>query len=159
MIEQRAHVVYIDDKYAWVEARRYSVCGDCKLNSSCGTALMDRLFARSPLRVRALNTVNAQIGDRVSVGIPEQGLVKGSLAIYAVPLIVMLTLSLLGAALPIDRVTPEVVSILSALLGLMIGFGWLAVFARRVSHHPQYNPIVLRLISPARAPISDHYTE
>ena len=158
MIEQRALVVYIEGEYAWVEARRSPVCGGCKFSSGCGMAFLDKLFARPPLRVRAFNSINAQIGDRVSVGIPEQGLVKGSLAIYAVPLILMVTLSLLGAALPIDHVSQEAVSILLALLGLVIGFSWLAVFARRVSHHPQYNPTILHLISPA-APISDHNTE
>ena len=152
-------MVYIDDEYAWVEARHNAVCGGCKLNGGCGTALLGKFFGRSSVRVRALNPINAQIGDQVAVGIPEQALVKGSLAIYAVPLVFMLTLSLLGAALPIDHVSQEAMSILLALLGLVIGFAWLAVFARRISRHPHYDPIILRLVSQARAPISDHYIE
>lgn len=159
MIEERASVVYVEDEFAWIEAQRHAVCGACKRNGGCGMAILDKFFGRASLRVRALNPVNAQIGDQVFVGISEQGLVKGSMAIYAVPLFCMLSLSLLGAALPIRVVSQEMISILLALLGLLIGFGWLAVFTRRISHHPHYNPVILRRVPQEQATISDQYTE
>jgi len=159
VIEKRASVVYVEEEFAWIEAQRHSVCGVCERNEGCGVAILDKLFRRASLRFRALNLVNAQIGDQVFVGIPEQGLVKGSMAIYAVPLFCMLSLSLLGAALPISVESQETISIFLALLGLMIGFGWLAVFARRISHHPHYNAVILRRVSQEQATLSDQHTE
>lgn len=144
MIEERASVVCVEEDFAWIEAQRRSTCGRCNLNKGCGTAVLDKLFGRATVRVRALNPINAQIGEEVAVGIPEQGLVKGSIAVYAVPLIFMLSLALLGVVIPSSVFPQETISILLAVLGLILGFGWLAIFARRVSHHPHYNPVILR---------------
>ena len=159
MIEERASVVYVEDGFAWIEAQRNSVCGSCRLNNGCGVAILDKVFGRASSRVRALNPVNARIGDQVTVGIPEQGLVKGSMAIYAVPLFCMLSLSLLGAALPIGVVSQETSSILLALLGLVIGFGWLALFARRVNEHPHYNLVILRRVPQDQVTFPNQHTE
>ena len=159
MIEERASVVHVEDQFAWIEAQRNTVCGGCSLNNGCGVAILDNYFGRRFARVRALNPINARTGDQVAVGIPEQGVVKGSLAIYAVPLLCMLCFTLLGAALPIRVMSQETSSILFALLGLVIGFGWLALFARRVNHHPHYNLVVIRRVSRDQATFSEQHTE
>lgn len=145
MIEETASVVRTDGDFAWVETQRQSACGSCAGSKGCGTAALSKVLGKRRTEVRALNRAGARVGDRVIIGIEESALVRGSLAVYAVPLLVMLLGAGLGEAL--GRAPGADANSLSmgfGLIGLGLGFLWLRRFTRRASRDPRYQPVVLR---------------
>lgn len=98
-----------------VETQIKSTCGSCEAQSNCGTGAIAKVFAtkRETLRFR-LNEI-VEVGQKVSLGIPEENLLKASVMVYCLPL-----LSLVLSALAGQTLLP--------LLGLMAE-GWLILFS------------------------------
>ncbi|MEW5756946.1 MAG: SoxR reducing system RseC family protein [Pseudomonadota bacterium] len=143
MIEETARVVAIEGEFAWVETERKSTCQSCAANKGCGTAVLSQTVGKRLARMKALNEAKARVGARVLVGIDEQALVRGSLAVYGVPLACML-----GAAIVMDLlVGAELAVILGGMLGLAGGFFWLRYFAERISKNANYQAVILREIA------------
>jgi sigma-E factor negative regulatory protein RseC len=143
MIEEHARVVRVEGAYAWIEIRRESVCGQCGARNGCGTATLAKVLGRRCTRLRVLNPVGAESGDEVSVGIREQALLRGSLAVYAVPLLSMIALAMLGGLIAGDSAYREGLSLALGGLGLALGLGWVARFSRAIATDPRYQPVIL----------------
>ena len=145
MIEETARVLALEGEgLAWLETQRQSVCGQCAVNKGCGTSALAQLFGKRHTRVLALNKAGAGVGDLVVVGVPEAALVRGSLWLYAVPMLGLLLGSILGRALLAGMSSGEAASILCGFGGLALGFYVVNLHARRVSRDPRYQPVVLR---------------
>jgi sigma-E factor negative regulatory protein RseC len=87
MIEENGQVVKVeDDGMVWVETRRQSTCGACADRQGCGTSVLASVLGQRQAPVRVINSIGAVAGDQVVIGVPESGLLRGSLAVYAVPL-------------------------------------------------------------------------
>lgn len=146
MIEENARVVAVEGDVAWVETRRNSVCGSCAANKGCGTTALAKVVGVKYTRLRVLNAIAAKAGDEVVIGIEENALVRGSLAMYAVPIVLLLVFAGLGDALnnQMQITTSETVSVVSGLLGLAGGFFWVSRYAGKISHDGRYQPVMLR---------------
>ncbi|ACL72172.1 SoxR reducing system RseC family protein [Thioalkalivibrio sulfidiphilus] len=142
MIEEQARVISVEQGHAWVETQRRSTCGSCAANKGCGTSVIAKMVGNRRSRVRAIDPVGVRLGDEVVVGIEEAALVRGSLAVYTVPLITLLVGALLARWL--WPAAGEPVVVLSGLAGLAAGLVWLRLFAGRVSSDPRYQPVILR---------------
>lgn len=87
MLEARGRIVAIEDGMAWVESPRQSACGSCVSKGHCGTGLLgDALTGARVSRIAVRNTLDAQVGDEVVLGLPEDGVVRASLLLYGLPL-------------------------------------------------------------------------
>ncbi len=154
MLEETARVVRVDDGGVWVETQRSSTCGSCSASKGCGTAAISRALGNRRNIVRVLAGMPLRAGDQVVIGIREQALVKGSLAVYAVPI----ALLLLGAALGelgAQRLlwqSAEAGSMVLGLSGFAVGLVWLRKFTRRIRSDADFQPVVLRKL-PAEAVI------
>lgn len=145
MIEESAHVVESDDDYAWVETERRSSCGSCSAKG-CGTGALSKILGRKTQRMKVLNPIGAKSGDEVTLGIEEQALIKGSLAVYIVPLVAMLGGGLLGKALaPQWGTDADGLSAMLGILGLVIGFLWLRFYNRSIAQDKRYMATILRV--------------
>jgi sigma-E factor negative regulatory protein RseC len=152
MIEERAEVVACEGRFAWVQTQRASTCGSCAANKGCGTATLARVLGQRRTRVRVLNDARAVAGEQVVIGLSEQALVRGALAVYLVPLLGLLGGALFGAHLA-ERLLVQEADLLSILfggLGLAIGIGWLRHHARRIREDARYQPVILRRLGAAR---------
>lgn len=145
MIEETAQVVAAEGEFVWVETQRQSACGSCAANQACGTATLAKVLGTRRTRVRAINRNGARIGDRVVVGIDESALIRGSLAVYAVPLFALLAGAVLGGLLS-ERllVSGESLTLGLGIAGLVGGLVWLRGFTRRIRSDSRYQPVVLR---------------
>ncbi|HHH36704.1 MAG TPA: Fis family transcriptional regulator [Gammaproteobacteria bacterium] len=128
MLTEKATVIAIRHDTAVVETRRRSACGGCAVNTSCGTGVIARWRGDRPLRMEVGNTVGARVGEEVLLGVEEGVVAKGSLLVYALPLVTLLGGAFLGEWLRGGG--SEFVTILCALLGFVLGW-WLA--ARRLA--------------------------
>lgn len=151
MIEEQAVVVSADEDFVQVEARSMGGCGACQHATSCGTGLISSLFGRRTTSLRIKNTLHAEPGDMVTVGLNRLAMVIGSLMIYLVPLLMLLTGAMLGEWLA-TRVAPgyaELFSITSGLVFAVIAF----LFSRRVLNSAtmarMFQPVLLQRDAPA----------
>lgn len=147
MIEETATVVKYEGAFAWVEAQRQTTCGNCAANKGCGTPVLAKIVGNKVARMRAINPIDAQVGDTVIVGLNEAALVKGSLAVYLFPLMFMLLFAITGNIVAQQmhwQVEPIV--ILFAVAGLLVAGIWLRQFTRRIQHDQVYQPVILRRI-------------
>jgi sigma-E factor negative regulatory protein RseC len=151
MIEESAQVVAVEGtsgEYVWVETQRQSTCGGCAANQACGTATLAKVLGKRRTRVRALNQSGAQLGERVIVGIDEAALIRGSLAVYAMPLLALLAGGIVGALLSERlQVAGESLTLGLGIAGLVAGLLWLKGFARRIRDDSRYQPVVLRRVA------------
>ena len=146
MIEERARVIRSEGDYAWVETQRRSSCGSCAAKRGCGTGALSQVFAGRTQQMQVRNPIDAKAGDEVVLGIEEGALIKGSLAVYLIPLLTMMAGGLLGQAVaPQWLLEPEAMSMLLGILGLVVGLWWLRGFNRRASQNPLYMAEILRV--------------
>lgn len=146
MLEEQGRVVAVEEGFAWVETQRRSACGACSVNKGCGTGVISKVVGQRANRVRAINGIDATVGDDVVIGLHDEALVRGSLAVYTVPLIAMLLMALLGERLGSvwQAGSGEGMSVLFGLTGLVLAFLWVRRFSRRIAHDSRYQPVILR---------------
>ncbi len=149
MIEENAQVISVEADDVWVETQRRSTCSGCAAHNGCGTASLAKVLGKRRTRIRVLADMPLVVGDRVVIGIGEQALVRGSLAVYAVPLLLLLlgaTLGRLGAGNGLWH-SCETASLVLGLAGLAAGLLWLRRFTRHIQHDRNYQPVVLRRLT------------
>jgi sigma-E factor negative regulatory protein RseC len=145
MLEETGYVVSVEGDYAWVETSRKSACQSCTVNKGCGTSVLAKMFGEKTNHIRAKNTLDATVGDEIVLGMQEGGLVKGSLIIYALPLLFMILSSMLAEHfLTFGSQTDEFVTIFAGLFGLVAGFLVVRWFSSRMANDSRYQPVILR---------------
>ena len=152
MIEEHARVVDMNAEGVWVETQRRTACGQCAANKGCGTATLAKVLGNKRSRVRALNpkATSVAVGDEVIIGINEQALVRGSLAVYTAPLLAMFVFGLLGQLLATQLLfeNSEFLTIVFSVFGLLLGFVWVRRFTHCIAGDARYQPILLRQVLP-----------
>lgn len=120
MIEQKATVISRDGEQVWLEAERQSTCSQCQVKKGCGTGLLAKHVGKRFSRIAVTADNELQVGQEVTVAIPEQALLSGAFLMYMMPLL------LLFAAAALVRVSGagELAEIVAGLSGLMAGFYW-----------------------------------
>ncbi|SEP99762.1 sigma-E factor negative regulatory protein RseC [Ectothiorhodospira magna] len=147
MIEETARVIAVDEPgFAWVETERKTACGTCSVNKGCGTSVIAKLFGQRRTQVRVIDPVGVTLGDEVIIGLEESALVRGSLAIYILPLVCLLIGAALGQWLWAGY--GELPVVLAGLAGLAAGLGAVGGFTRRIRRDPRYQPVVVRRLGP-----------
>jgi sigma-E factor negative regulatory protein RseC len=147
MIEQIATVVELEGDAAWVETQRHSACGACAMNKGCGAGLFAKAFRFGSPRLKVHHAQDLEVGDRVVIGVDEQALVRGSFAAYIMPILFMLGSAMLGETLlaeVLTSVAPDVVGLLSGMVGLAAGLMWLKRHSRSIGDDRRYQPLILQ---------------
>ncbi len=146
MIEERAIVKEIHGEFARVETQRATSCGSCEAKNACGTSALAKVFGNRRTVVDVLNPINAVAGEWVVVGLDESVLTRTSFFFYIIPLFSLFTGAVLGQwmAEQIGLLSTEPLSIISGLLGLLIGLAWLRRFASTTSRSSAYQATILR---------------
>lgn len=145
MIEEHARIVEVQGNTAWIETQRSGSCGSCSASAGCGTATLSKVVGRRQARMPVQNTIGARVGEEVVIGIPESALLKGSFAVYAVPLLTMLVAAWIGTAVAgAVQELKELLSTLFGLGGLVGGFAWLKSYTGRIGQDASYQPVILR---------------
>jgi sigma-E factor negative regulatory protein RseC len=147
MIEEQAQVVAVKGDQLVLQAQTQSACGSCSASKGCGTSLLSKVIGRKFTRFQAENNVNAMVGDVVVVGIPEDALLKGSLAMYIVPVFAMLIFALLADYFLVEA-TPsrDLMIAVSTIIGLVFGSLLSRWYFQRRSSIQLFSPVILRKI-------------
>lgn len=121
MIEELATVIRTEGNMMSVEIQRQSSCGSCSVKAGCGTNLVASLFGKRQAMLSLPNTIQAQPGDRVVLGIRENDLLAGSIRLYLLPLAGLLLGALAGHLLAGN----ELFAIAGGLTGMLAVLQWL----------------------------------
>lgn len=132
-------VVRADDAWATVRVERKSTCGSCSARSGCGNGILAEVLGRRALEMRVPNNAGLRAGDRVTLGVRDQALVSGALAMYLLPLF-----GLMLVPITLGWLVPDVADGLLILAG-MAGFalGLLAVRRWLRSQGHRFEPVLL----------------
>ena len=114
MITERATVVAVEGDKVTVEAAIKTTCNGCQAQSDCGSGAIATAFAPKVQRLELTSPLPVKVGDEVSVGIPEAGVLSASALLYIVPLLV-----LISSALALDSLLPTIGLVTE--LGVFIG--------------------------------------
>ncbi|HEY8354485.1 MAG TPA: SoxR reducing system RseC family protein [Methylophilaceae bacterium] len=146
MIEEHAVVVSVSEDFAMLEVIRKKPCGLCGKSRGCGISLWGKLFNHQSA-FRARNDIGAQVGDSVVVGVDEQALLKGSMKIYAVPLVALLAGAMLAMLFLPDSASSaetDIYAVCGALAGLAASLFWLRTRATDRTWNASHQPVILR---------------
>ncbi|MGQ0442897.1 MAG: SoxR reducing system RseC family protein [Methylophilaceae bacterium] len=153
MIEEHAVILKLEtlvsepptenQSVATLEIVRKTACGLCGQTQGCGNTIWGKLLSHKSTQFKAQNLINAKVGDSVIVGIDESALMKSVLLLYMVPLVTML----LGAILIAQLSASELLAMLGALVGLLLGFLWVKGHTSGRVYYQAHQPKILRLES------------
>ena len=148
MITESGRVVAVSGNTVWVQTIRQSACQSCSARSGCGQRVLAAASGGRANQVQVPNTLQACVGDDVTLGIAEQALLQASLLVYALPL-----LSMVAASMAASQVIPgsDGVAILAAALGLGAGFVVARLWQRRVPADYQPHLMKVNKNAPAQA--------
>ncbi len=149
MLEETAQVVRVNGEGVWVETQRKSTCSSCSAKSGCGTATLSKVLGTRRSVIRVLTDLALKPGDQVVIGIREQALVRGSMAVYAVPILLLLLGAISGEIGAQQNLwsNGEPASIALGIAGLTAGLYWLKRFTRSIRNDDDYQPVVLRMLA------------
>ncbi len=117
-----------DDGLAEVVVERLGICGgNC---SECGECRYENL-----MKSVVQNPIGAQRGQHVMIETPTKGVVKGALAIYILPLVMLFLGYLIADALSLGESVCIIVAFAAAVLGIVI-----AMLISRAHHSADPTP-------------------
>jgi len=142
MIEEYGTVVRIERDAIWVETLQKSACGSCRAQKGCGQHVLGKVFSsRTSIRV-LLSDVAAEtisLEQQVTIGIPEEVVVKASLMVYLTPLLLLL----LGALAGFWLHASDGFAVAGAVAGLLIGGAVVRWHAWAHRDDPRFQPVLL----------------
>jgi sigma-E factor negative regulatory protein RseC len=124
VIKETGRVVTIEEDGVWVETIQQSACQTCVAEKGCGQSLIAKMTGKTTaIRVLPGLCDLSLIGrdDRVVIGIPEHVVVSGTLLVYLLPLLTMISGALLSGSLATTSPTSDIHTALGGLLGLVAG--------------------------------------
>ncbi len=143
MLETQAIVIRVGEGVAYVETRRQSGCGHCDSKNGCATSSIGKLFGADGARFRALNPVGAGVGDSVLIGVEDGALFKSSLAVYLVPLLLVILGAAWAGSVAPSSAAADGYSIAGAFLGLVAGYFWLRILTSAIGSSRRFQPVIL----------------
>lgn len=129
MLLETGRIVSIEPHGLWVETIQRSACGSCQAQKGCGHSLLAKVGASASqlwVLLEGRDSSDYQIGNEVQIGVPEEVIVQGSLFVYMVPLLSMITATVIAH----HSLLGDALTALCALVGLLVG----ATIVRWCSH-------------------------
>lgn len=146
MITENAIVISVENDQTWIETQRKSVCGQCSASKGCGTSVLSKVLGNRLSKMKAINKINAKVGDEVVVGLNEKSLLKGAFMIYMMPLLFLFSFSIVGQLISnnLQIENSELLIIVFAVLGFYLGMKRVKSFSKSIEKNEDYQPVILR---------------
>lgn len=142
MILETGRVVAIEPQGLWVETLQRSACGSCHAQKGCGHSILAKMGA-SASRVWVLlegrDPDKFAIGSEVQIGIAEEVIARGSLFIYLIPVISLISATF---AAHYYRLAEGPTAVL-ALVGLLTGAAIVRVRAYQTRFDARLQPVLV----------------
>ena len=143
MLVESAQVVEVSGPEVLIRTVRRNACAGCRVSSGCGQKLLVEAGDPGAVEVLASNPrqLVLQPGDQVAVGIEERSFLQASVALYLLPLCLLIgtamTAQWFGAAEPLV--------IVLSMLGLAGGFWVVRRWGQQSDSQCRLQPQILNL--------------
>ena len=101
MIEEIGVVVRIDKEkelqHIWVETDIKTTCSSCQAQANCGTSVVAKAFTNKKQQLKLAYEYPVEMGQKIKIGIPEEKLLSASLLVYLLPILGLITGSVLAS--------------------------------------------------------------
>jgi len=146
MITEDAIVIEVSDDQTWIETQRKSTCGQCSANKGCGTSVLSKVMGNKLSKMKAINNIDAKVGDGVVVGLSESSLLKGAFMTYILPLAYLFIFASVGQFISSDLslLNSEMVVVVFAIIGFIFGLKHLKRFSISIANNKHYQPVILK---------------
>lgn len=150
MIEEVGVICAIEkddsEQFIWVETQIKSTCGSCEAQSNCGTGAIAKVFASKREKLHFRFDQAVKVGQKVSLGIPEENLLKASMLVYFFPLVILVMAALAGQAiLPILGLLSEVWLVIFSAISTYLAFRFVRRYLKDADQGEFY-PQILKVL-------------
>jgi sigma-E factor negative regulatory protein RseC len=156
MLIETGRVVAVETDSVWVETIRKTTCGSCAAQKGCGHGMMNKISAGRRSLIRALpgklRPAECSVDDEVTISIPEEVILRGSLIVYILPLLCMLLGAWTGAALFASN--EDAAGGAGAILGFALGFALVRLHAARHRNDSSLQPVLVALVKHGTDPVT-----
>ena len=147
MIKESATVIAVDGDIVTVEAAIKTTCSSCQAQSDCGSGVISRALSPRSQQLTLRSPVPCRVGDTVSIGVPEAGVVAASLWLYVVPLIVLVVSAIAaGQWLPAVGLHSELWTLATSLLLTSASFVLISGHLKKIDQ-TRFQPVILSTAS------------
>lgn len=145
MSTEEGTITKVANDKAWVRVRRSAMCDACKCKSACSIQGQGN---GETMEAEALNTAKGREGDRILLKIPTKSLWKLSFILYMLPVIFLLSGVIIGMKMANKySLEPELGALLLGVVGCILSFLPIKLFARYVKNNKEYTPEIIKIIS------------
>jgi sigma-E factor negative regulatory protein RseC len=120
MVEAIGHVTQVAEGRATVEIQSRG-CGRCYEPGGCGGQSLTQLTAK-PTTFVVANTIDAHLGEQVSLRMAQSMVQKAAISAYVIPLLLCILGALIGQA-----ASGDLMASMGALIGIIMGW-WIIRF-------------------------------
>lgn len=154
MIEQQGKVLSATGNRVSVRLGASSGCSACDAGKGCGAGVFGRLLQRKPVEMDFENTVGAEEGQAVVVGLPEVLFLRLVLRLYFYPLLAGLVGAVAGHFIAAKLLNAGAWIDLSTLASAVIAAAW--VLRRNRSRHVEFpQKIAVHLLRTVECKVSE----
>ncbi len=128
-------------QFIWVETQVKSTCGSCEARKNCG-----KVFAKKQQKLKYQYSGAVSVGQKVTLGIAEESLLKASALMYLLPLFILVISALLTQTLlPILGLASELWIIAVAFFATGLSFVGVRYYLNQ-SHKGHFKPQLLGVV-------------
>ncbi len=121
-------VIAVEQNEVLIRAQRESSCGSCAGKSACGTlgSWDIKKKDKNDYDIRLPNTLNARVGDMVTVEVPDQLILTASMTFYGYPVLAFLIWGAFSFTFAEKLgLSGDLFSAVGGLIGAMVTWLWL----------------------------------
>lgn len=125
-----------------VRIRRAEACGSCEARGACGMLG----GGAEDITLTVENTLGAEVGDEVLLGLSEVAVIKASATVYLIPAINLILGGLIGVGVAdFLRADKDAAALLGAAAGLALGLLLSGRIGGKMADDPQYVPTLMQI--------------
>lgn len=136
MLRETGIVTKVEGDFAWVNTRSKLACSSCKVESSCGTSLLEKYLSDKVFISKINNELSAKVGDQVVISIAESAVTKASFFVYSIPLLGLI----IGAFLADWFWGVELYTIMGSLTGFLCALFVIQSYNQKITDDEHYQP-------------------
>ena len=142
MLRETGLVSDLIGELAIVQTQNQMACGSCKVVDTCGNGIIEKYLSGKIFSSKVFNCLNAKIGDKVILEIPNSSVTKASIIVYLVPLLSFIFFALVASLFFYS----ESLIIFTSLIGLASGFFVTKFYNRRLLNSELYLPKMVSIV-------------
>jgi sigma-E factor negative regulatory protein RseC len=143
MIEETGIVTKTEGIMARILVQKRGTCEGCAATSVCESS-------EKGMEIEALNPVHAKVGQTVKVSIKPQTYLKGTMLVYGLPLVALISGAILGKNIGEEYFKGIDSDVVAAILGfglLIITFFLIKLWSKKTETKIEYKPIIEEILN------------